>query len=198
MIKADKEESFGCVGSSIVLRSGRYIDLLNPKPSDIRIEDIAAALAKLCRFGGHCSRFYSVAEHSIHAASIVKDDGAERLAILATLLHDAAEAYIGDVVRPLKRVLGERVRQIEERILAVVSDRFLVDVMAYKPVWEPVDNALLIAERNALFPSRMSGDPVWHLEDRVRKVRLFSFGYSSEKSEKAFLDFFDSLSGSVS
>jgi hypothetical protein len=59
------EKAFGCVGSTIRLASGRYLDLAEPDPAVITIEDIAAGLSKLCRFGGQISRFYSVAEHSL-------------------------------------------------------------------------------------------------------------------------------------
>ncbi|RJR26517.1 phosphohydrolase [candidate division WWE3 bacterium] len=78
--------------------TGRKVTVFNPKPSDIVIEDIAASLSKVCRFTGHCSRFYSVAEHSVYVSRIVPPEDAKW-----GLLHDATEAYLGDLVRPIKR-----------------------------------------------------------------------------------------------
>lgn len=77
------------------------IDPLNPSPSEINIEDIAHALARICRYGGHCVGFMSVARHSIWVMERLEHLGSKMA--LTGLLHDAAEAYIGDVPRPLKR-----------------------------------------------------------------------------------------------
>lgn len=78
--------------------TGRRFYPLDPNPSDVCIEDIAHALAMICRFNGHVREFYSVAEHSVHVSRIVPPEYA-----LAGLLHDASEAYIADVSSPLKK-----------------------------------------------------------------------------------------------
>lgn len=93
---------------------------LDPKPDEILIEDVARALSKICRFGGHCREFYSVAQHSCHVADIVNGDQAARR---WGLLHEAAEAYIGDMVRPLKLFMAE-FNRVEAEILSAVSQRF--------------------------------------------------------------------------
>lgn len=80
--------------------SGRMIDYANPSPDDIYINDIATALSRECRYAGHASHFYSVAQHSVLCSRIVHPN----LAIEA-LLHDAAEAYIKDLPVSLKRML---------------------------------------------------------------------------------------------
>jgi hypothetical protein len=80
--------------------TGRMFTPFDPDPADVDIRDIAHALALTCRFGGHCRRFYSVAQHSVHASTLVAPEYS-----LWALMHDAAEAYVGDVVRPLKRAL---------------------------------------------------------------------------------------------
>lgn len=86
------------IGDCIQTYTGKQFWPMDPRPEDIDIEDIAHALANICRFGGHCHTWYSVAQHSVLVSEIAKD-------CKAGLLHDAAEAYIGDMVRPLKRYM---------------------------------------------------------------------------------------------
>ena len=81
--------------------SGWCIDLLSPAKELIQIEDIAHGLALQCRFNGACMKFYSVAQHSIKVAELLPPE-----LQLEGLLHDAAEAYTGDITRPMKAVLG--------------------------------------------------------------------------------------------
>lgn len=99
--------------TEIMTRSGRMVNVLDIKPVDICIEDIAWALAHQCRFNGHTRWFYSVAEHSIEVSRMC--DNAKW-----GLLHDAAEAYIGDMVSPLKRFIPSFSR-IENQILESVA-----------------------------------------------------------------------------
>lgn len=84
----------------IQTHSGARVSILDPAPNDIKLEDIAWALAHQCRFAGHCKKFYSVAEHSMLVASYLP-----RELSLAGLLHDAAEAYIIDIPSPLKALI---------------------------------------------------------------------------------------------
>jgi hypothetical protein len=94
--------------SSIRLASGRYFDFDDLASNVVTIEDIAHALAHICRFCGHTRRFYSVAQHSVLASYHCADP-------YAALMHDAAEAVLGDVSSPLKRLLPDY-RVIEERV----------------------------------------------------------------------------------
>lgn len=91
---------------------------LDPIPEEIFIEDIAHSLAMRCRYAGHVTRFYSVAEHSVIVSQFVPKEDA-----LWGLLHDAAEAYSADIPRPLKRCLPDWA-PMEAAIMVAVCDRF--------------------------------------------------------------------------
>lgn len=93
----------------------------DPRAEDIDIRSIAQALSNLCRFGGHSRRFYSVAQHSVHCAGFAPPH-----LKLAALLHDAAEAYLVDMPKPLKMMLPDY-RALETKIERVVMRRFGVD-----------------------------------------------------------------------
>jgi len=107
-------ESRGCMEVS----SGKKVNPFEMTEEDIDIEDIAHALSLICRYGGHCKQFYSVADHSIRVSEIV-----DYKYKLAALLHDAAEAYIGDNIRPVKYRLPV-LQKVEDEILPVIMSRF--------------------------------------------------------------------------
>lgn len=97
--------------------SGILIDPFDPNPEDIIIEDIAHALSNLCRFGGHVREFYSVAEHSYRGSFLCLGDE------LSFLLHDASEAYMVDIPRPIKyRLAGYK--EAEENLQKIIFDKF--------------------------------------------------------------------------
>ncbi len=108
--------------STFITFSGREIDLVDVQPEQICINDIAAGLGKTCRFSGQIRRFYSVAQHSIILSKIVPD----RLKKVA-LLHDASEAYLQDVIKPLKNLLGSSYTDIENKFEHAIFDRFGLD-----------------------------------------------------------------------
>lgn len=84
------------------VRSGIYINIFDFKREDVRKEDIIHALSNICRFGGHSSAFYSVAQHSVHVAERVLERTGNPDWALIALYHDAHEAYTGDIPRPIK------------------------------------------------------------------------------------------------
>lgn len=93
----------------------------DPSPEAVRLEDIAAGLAHTCRFGGHCRRFYSVALHSLHVSSELESAGTKLAAY--GLLHDAGEAYLGDIPRPLRNAF-DGLDRAEAQIREVVWEAF--------------------------------------------------------------------------
>ncbi len=135
--------------------TGKLIDLRDPDAHSIDPIDIAVSLARKPRWNGHTELAYTVAEHSLAASHLVSADNA-----LAALLHDAAEAYLGDVSRPLKLLLGDVWRETEERFERAVARRFN---LAYP--WDQevslYDDALLAQERRELIHRQASNDPRW-------------------------------------
>ncbi len=113
--------------------------------NDINIEDIATSLSNICRFGGHCGQFYSVAQHSVLVSHLVPEEHA-----LAALLHDATEAYVGDMVRPLKRQISHY-REIEQIVGRLIEHEFGVDLHHHEV--KTADNKALYAEAMHFFGS---------------------------------------------
>lgn len=136
--------------------TGRRFYPLDPRPEDVTIEDIAHALSNVCRWGGRVREFYSVAQHSVHVAQIV-ERSVPRIAMHA-LLHDAAEAYVGDVPTPLKHHLmakrgkrREAMSDTEHRILDAVWNAFgLGDYVDYLHVREADRIALATEARDLM------------------------------------------------
>lgn len=126
--------------------SGRKVDYANPSPEDINIVDIATALSRECRYAGHASHFYSVAQHSVLCSRIVPPEHA-----VEALLHDAAEAYIKDIPTPLKRMLPDY-KVIEARFDWAIRVQFGLPLEPSKVV-KDADNILLVTEVRDLFPS---------------------------------------------
>lgn len=132
----------------ILTATGRYFDLANPDPASIHIEDIATALSRLCRFTGHTQHFYSVAQHSVSVSRLVPQEYA-----LEGLLHDASEAYLGDVSSPLKQMLPDY-RAIEKKVEAAIAERFWL-IFPLHPSVKQADLKMLVTERRDLMPEAL-------------------------------------------
>lgn len=126
--------------------------MLDPDPSSIEIFSIASALSKICRFGGHCPSFYSVAEHSVHAALLSERYGYGREITKAVFLHDATEAYLGDMVKPLKNSMTAY-RLVEKNFERALSERFDIDFEGNHSIIKKIDREVIKAEKRALWPN---------------------------------------------
>jgi hypothetical protein len=102
----------------ILTYTGKKFFPLADEPGEIDLRDIAHSLALQCRYNGHCRQFYSVAEHSVRVSHVVPSADAAW-----GLLHDAAEAYVSDLPRPLKRTVPD-FRAAEERLLRQIAETF--------------------------------------------------------------------------
>lgn len=131
---------------------------LKPRVEDVRLEDIAHALSLMCRFNGHCRKFYSVAQHSVLVAedlltrAILLDSGPERAknAFRMALLHDASEAYLPDVTRPIKPS-WPNFKSIEQRLLKCICEALDVSwEVAVAVTIKYCDEVLLTTERRDL------------------------------------------------
>uniref|UniRef100_A0A6M3IJF1 HD domain-containing protein n=1 Tax=viral metagenome TaxID=1070528 RepID=A0A6M3IJF1_9ZZZZ len=128
----------------ITTHTGKKFHYLDPQPDEIDIVDIAHHLSYLCRFTGAVSGFYSVADHSIRVAELLPPE-----LRLAGLLHDAAEAYINDLSRPVKYT--HKLQETEARIGAVIAKKFGVDFS--DPRIKEADNILIATEARDLMPN---------------------------------------------
>lgn len=161
--------------------SGRKFYPVDPRPDEVFIEDIAHALSMACRYAGHCTRFYSVAEHSVWVSTIVPPD----LALIG-LLHDATEAYVVDIPRPLKPYLTGY-KDIEYKVWTAIADRFGLP-HALPDEIKIADNAMLLAEREQ---NMTPTDFDWCVPGEPAPVRLNCL--DPVYAEKVFLTRFHEL-----
>lgn len=156
---------------------------LEPRIADVAIEDIAHGLAYQCRFNGQTSAFYSVAQHSLIVASLVPDE-----LKFAALLHDAAEAYIGDMVKPLK-VLLPSFSDIEDSVTRIIGECFDVE-LCHNPAIKRADLIALATEKRDLMP--YSAEP-WVYLDGVVPCQETIRPMAPEDAKQAFLQQFELL-----
>ena len=162
--------------------SGRRVNPFDPDLEQIDPGDIANALANLCRFGGHCRPFYSVAQHSVIVSELVEARGGDAEDAFAALMHDATEAYLGDMPHPIKHrsELGAAFREAEHRLEEQLRARFRIksDV----PEIKRVDRALLATERRSFSAEN------WHWPELegVEPLELTLTAWSPEEAAREF------------
>jgi hypothetical protein len=131
--------------------SGRRLDLLDPSPLDVEIEDIAHGLARVARWNGQTSgdHIFSVAQHTllVEAIARIRSPRLDRRRRLAVLLHDAPEYVIGDMISPFKAVIGDAYKGVEARLLAAIHLRFGLPVKRA----DDLDRLLKAADRAAAY-----------------------------------------------
>lgn len=133
-------------GDHITTYTKLHFNPINPNPENIVIKDIAHALSLLCRGGGHFENFHSVASHCLECASEAKARNYTSRVQLACLLHDASEAYLADITRPVKKHLNTY-SMIEEQLLQTIYNKYLDGLNPDEKVLvDEVDNALLYHE----------------------------------------------------
>ena len=164
--------------------SGRWVNPFDPDPDQLDAGDIALALANQCRFGGHCRPFYSVAQHSVIVSELVEQRGGDVEDVFAALMHDAAEAYLGDMPHPLKHrsALGAAFKAAEAHLETAIRDRFRIkpDV----PEIKRADRALLATERRAFSAES------WHWPELegVEALDLELEAWAPDEAARAFAE----------
>jgi len=176
--------------------SGNYVDPRNLSPDEIDIRDIAHGLSNLCRFAGQCKVFYSVAEHSFLASWAVWEKTKDKELALTALLHDAPEAYIGDLVRCVKVGLPDY-QTMEDKIWEVICLKFRLNIAIAAFPHLPgsvkeADYRMLVTERRILISDKSA---VWDLEEQYQPYDMSIKGLTPAKAKELFLDAFESFSG---
>ena len=161
-----------------------YFDYLEPNADQIYIRDIAKALSKQCRFNGHCSHFYSVAQHSIHVAEIAPTE-----LKLVALLHDAAEAYMGDIPTPLKKLLPQY-KDMERKVENVILQAYGIKPDKIFDI-KPYDLILLATEKRDLMPAAYGEN--WSMLNGIEPLNDRIRPWSADVAEKEFLNMWDEL-----
>ncbi len=169
--------------------TGRRFYPLAPDPDEVDIVDIAHALSLICRYGGHATRFYSVAEHCVLLSHAVAPEHA-----LWALMHDSAEAYVGDMVRPLKQQMPAY-KDIEDAVLWTIAQRFDLPADPLHADLIPAtvhaaDNRILLDERAAVLAPT---DDHWGGVEDLEPLGVRVIGWQPSAAEVLFRDRFAEL-----
>lgn len=174
----------------IITYTGLKFYHLNPQPEMVTVEDIAHSLSQLCRWTGHTRFHYSVAQHSVYASQISAPEFA-----FDALLHDASEAYLGDMNRPLKHftAAGPAYREIEEKVEDVIFKKFGVRFPLAEEV-KDVDTKMLYAEKAQLMNVTSATKyeaRKWGRDETAANIRIER--WTPKRAERAFLARFKQL-----
>lgn len=184
-------------GFCVRTRNGHFFDPSIGIISEIDINDIAHALSNICRYSGHCEQFYSVAEHSVLVSRIIRQMWPDDLnSIWAGLLHDATEAYVGDVTTPLK-VLLPGFMALEDSIQKDIAHAFKIkwDVQTHQRV-KMADMIALSTEARLLFADVSEWDSIKKYEPMPALLRV-DFPTNSAQAKTSFLREFRKVQGEL-
>ncbi len=173
--------------NAIITYTGTRFWPLDARTNEIFILDIAHALSNMCRFNGHVREFYSVAQHSVLVSQLLPQE-----LKLAGLLHDATEAYLPDLSRPVKYQL-EEFRKAEDRLHLVIASRFDIPFPLPKEV-KAADNAVLLSEMNSLMPKTGPHFQALHTDGEQPAVSIIN-PLPPKQAEQLFMQTFDDLMG---
>lgn len=196
----DASESWH-IGHWLQTITGRAFYPLSPRAEDISATDIAHSLSMQCRYNGHVKKFFSVAEHCVLMSDWILEQprrewtaGNMRRADFAlwALLHDAAEAYIGDMVRPLKLHMPDY-RAVDDAVTAVIAERFHLAGTALPPAVKMVDTRILLDERAAL----LTASPGEWAIGETQPLGVIIRGWSPEEAKIEYLTRLARLTGVV-
>ena len=170
--------------------TGKYLDMENPTPDAIELEDIAHSLGNICRYNGHCLNYYSVAEHAVFVAERLRRKGFSKLIQLAGLHHDDAEAFLGDIPRPLKPLLGEKYTELTDAIDAVICEGLNLPFgpeAFHSDQVKAADDWSLFIEARHLLPSQGKGWILQPEESRLVIPDYYLDGVPPKTASKLYL-----------
>ena len=144
--------------NAIIVNSGILFDVFNPDVEDIKIEDIAHSLSNICRYGGHSPKFYSVAQHCV-ICSYEPGSFQEQLEFL---MHDASEAYLTDMPRPIKKNMLNYI-ELEDNLLEIIFNKFKLNFPLSNKVHK-VDDSVLKFEYSVFFEKKNKHFDFWSPE----------------------------------
>jgi len=173
---------------------GFEVDLLNPKPETIDIRDIALALGRQCRYNGMTREHCSVAEHSIMVANLIFDANGTKHDQFCGLMHDAHEAYIGDMIQPMKTMpgLGEAYKKLEDVWIKVIAAKY--EMAIDKLTLERVYNSDMDAAATEMRDLTTFEEDVWQSVGRARELKIQGT-MDARTARFAFLQLFVELGG---
>ncbi|MBQ9745602.1 MAG: HD domain-containing protein [Clostridia bacterium] len=156
--------------TNITTFTKKTFDPLAPEAELIDVRDIAHSLSMLCRANGHFPTFYSVAQHSLNCMREAKERGLSERVQFACLIHDASEAYISDITRPVKSALPEY-KEIEKKLESAIYEKYLGGITAEEyAAMREIDDVLLYHEF-----LRFMGEKLWAPEPKLFSKPRFYF-----------------------
>jgi 5'-nucleotidase len=161
--------------------SRKWVNVFEPTLDMFCIEDVAHALSHQCRFGGHLSPFYSVAQHSILCAVYAEAQGLDKKEQLTALMHDSSEAYLVDIPRPIKKRMPEY-KLIEDKLMIFLATAFKFNYPLSEHI-HAIDNIMLQNEWDNIMIKRDDINP-------FNRMHVYSIEYA----EQLFLDMYKMLS----